>query len=237
MSNEGVYTIRNTKTGRVYVGESSDIYSRLQSHFSSLEYGNHSLALMQEEYNKYGNKYFKAEHIIEIEDVKDRLLAEITEIVRLTKANVPLYNAIDNDDEKAAKERVPGSSHLREQKFNSGTPTKTGFPKQKNFSHSDFFVARAKRTIKIITALRKEKTVGVIAEEYGVWPAEMRRALGGYASPALVRAVIVPRKRVRFAADVSPELRAELRAECELLEISSGELVGHMWQAWNESKE
>ena len=104
--------------------------------------------------------------------------------------------------------------------------------------HSKHYHKKTKRALAALKTMTAEQNPNAVAKELGCWPQEIRRALStGYVSPALVRAVIVPRKRVRFAADVSPELRAELRAECELLEISSGELVGHMWQAWNESKE
>ena len=104
--------------------------------------------------------------------------------------------------------------------------------------HTPYYHTKRKQALETIKSLSQKMTANAIARKYSVWPTEVRRALStGYVSPALVRAVFKPQPRVRFAADVSPELRAELRAECELLEISSGELVGHMWQAWNESKE
>ena len=79
-----------------------------------------------------------------------------------------------------------------------------------------------------------EQNPNAVAKELGCWPQEIRRALAtGYVSPALVRAVIVPRKRVRFAADVSPELRAAIKAEAEGFGLTNGELLAAMFISWN----
>jgi len=46
-----------------------------------------------------------------------------------------------------------------------------------------------------------------------------------------------PEPRVRWSPDCTPELREEIRAECDLLEITNGDMLFLMWLAWLESKE
>ena len=104
-------------------------------------------------------------------------------------------------------------------------------------NHTHYYDKKTQRAVKALKRMSREKSVDEIADDLGVWPTQVRRALAGKVGPTVLRVLVKPRKRVRFAADVSPKLRDAIRAECELLEISSGELVGHMWQAWNESKE
>lgn len=43
-------------------------------------------------------------------------------------------------------------------------------------------------------------------------------------------------RRVRISADISPNLRDAITADARLLEITNGEMIALMWQAWNESK-
>jgi len=103
--------------------------------------------------------------------------------------------------------------------------------------HSKHYHKKTKRALAALKTMTAEQNPNAVAKELGCWPQEIRRALAtGYVSPALVRAVIVPRKRIRFSADVSPKLRAELRAECELLGLTSGELLEGMWWTWEDSK-
>ena len=100
--------------------------------------------------------------------------------------------------------------------------------------HSKHYHKKTKRALAALKTMTAEQNPNAVAKELGCWPQEIRRALStGYVSPALVRAVIVPRKRVRFSADVSPELRAELRAEAEFWGGSNGELLEAMWMRWN----
>ncbi len=54
----GIYKITNLYNGKVYIGQSQNIYERRKEHFSALYRGYHPNALMQEDYKKYG-KYFR----------------------------------------------------------------------------------------------------------------------------------------------------------------------------------
>lgn len=54
----GVYTIKNIKNNKVYVGRSIDIESRWETHKKDLSNGTHSCAPLQYEYYLYGEKAF-----------------------------------------------------------------------------------------------------------------------------------------------------------------------------------
>ena len=52
-----IYAIKHNKTGRVYVGETRNIEKRISAHLSCLRTGKHSVQLMQDDYDKYGEDY------------------------------------------------------------------------------------------------------------------------------------------------------------------------------------
>ena len=54
----GVYGIRNTFNGHLYVGSSIDVYRRCQQHRKSLEKGKHHCRPLQRAWNKYGADCF-----------------------------------------------------------------------------------------------------------------------------------------------------------------------------------
>jgi len=55
----GIYVILNTKTKKVYIGKSNDIYARWKSHKSKLSNCIHYNKHLQSSWNKYGAKAFK----------------------------------------------------------------------------------------------------------------------------------------------------------------------------------
>ena len=86
-------------------------------------------------------------------------------------------------------------------------------------------------------AYRSAGSYAKAARPFGLSGMVFWRAINdGYVSPQLAKAFVKPRDRVRFAADVSPELRDAIRAECELLELTNGELLEGMWWTWEDSK-
>lgn len=53
-----IYAIKHTVTKRIYIGSTSKpIKQRYYAHLSKLRNNKHSAKLMQEDYNKYGEKY------------------------------------------------------------------------------------------------------------------------------------------------------------------------------------
>ena len=97
---------------------------------------------------------------------------------------------------------------------------------------------RKKQTLDTAHRVYKENpNFSELGRIYDIHPMHFWKAIRqGYPSPKLARALGTTRKRVRFAADVSPELLAELRAEVDELQITHGELVEYLYQTWQESK-
>ena len=54
----GIYEIRNTDTGKVYVGQSKDIMSRWRDHIARLKNQKHDNQYLQNAWNKYGAESF-----------------------------------------------------------------------------------------------------------------------------------------------------------------------------------
>ena len=57
--NAGVYAIKNTVTGRHYVGSSIDLARRRRTHFRQLRAGNHKSVKLQNSWNKHGEAAFE----------------------------------------------------------------------------------------------------------------------------------------------------------------------------------
>jgi group I intron endonuclease len=71
MAISGIYSITNTKSGRVYYGSSNDVKERWRNHRSKLGRGIHPNPHLQNSWNKYGADSF--EFKIEEEIVSDKL--------------------------------------------------------------------------------------------------------------------------------------------------------------------
>jgi len=50
-----VYAIRHNVTGRIYVGATINLNRRIYEHITALRYKRHSIELMQEDFDTYGN--------------------------------------------------------------------------------------------------------------------------------------------------------------------------------------
>lgn len=55
----GIYAIRNTEDGKIYIGSSNNIGVRKNNHFSDLKNDHHSNAHLQSAWNKYGKGAFE----------------------------------------------------------------------------------------------------------------------------------------------------------------------------------
>lgn len=58
MLNTGIYRIRNTLNGCVYIGSTNDFAKRKKQHFAELQSGRHVNKRLQTEYNQYGSDKF-----------------------------------------------------------------------------------------------------------------------------------------------------------------------------------
>lgn len=59
--NPGLYKITCLKNDKIYIGESSNVLSRLGQHVSTLENNRHDCIELQKDFNKFGKKFFKFE--------------------------------------------------------------------------------------------------------------------------------------------------------------------------------
>ena len=59
-----IYALRHEPTGKMYVGSTTNIGKRIQSHIELLKRGEHPAHGMQDDFNKYGGPY--TVHILEV---------------------------------------------------------------------------------------------------------------------------------------------------------------------------
>jgi hypothetical protein len=52
-----IYAIQHNETGRIYIGITQDLKTRLIGHMTALRRGGHSNPLMQTDFNEYGENY------------------------------------------------------------------------------------------------------------------------------------------------------------------------------------
>lgn len=61
--NSGIYQLKNTANGKLYVGQTKNFSNRKKSHLKSLKNGTHYNRYLQRSYNKYGQGFFVFEII------------------------------------------------------------------------------------------------------------------------------------------------------------------------------
>ena len=66
-----IYRIQHNETGRIYIGSSQDLESRIRSHIYMLRSGTHHNALLQKDFDEYGEDYTVFE-IETIDTAKER---------------------------------------------------------------------------------------------------------------------------------------------------------------------
>ena len=55
----GIYKITNLKNGKVYIGQSENVFARRKQHFSALNYGHHSNLDMQTDFTAQRGRGFR----------------------------------------------------------------------------------------------------------------------------------------------------------------------------------
>lgn len=92
-SNCGIYMIRNTKNGKVYIGQSKNIHWRWMSHKSALNHGRNENPHFQYAWNKYGQDAFE----FSIIELCEESLLDSREIYWIEKYNATVdgYNIKD----------------------------------------------------------------------------------------------------------------------------------------------
>lgn len=77
--NPGLYKITCLKNNKIYIGESSNILSRLGRHVDNLEKNRHDCSELQNDFNCYGKLFFKFESL-EFDLKKDKTLRRDKEL-------------------------------------------------------------------------------------------------------------------------------------------------------------
>lgn len=98
MKNSGVYFIRNCVTKTIYVGHSSDIRERFNSHKSMLRRGKHNNPHLQNSWNKYGQESFVFRQIVVAYNITLRNEIEKYIIKKFKLKGKKLYNFGDGGD-------------------------------------------------------------------------------------------------------------------------------------------
>ena len=106
---QGIYKIENTKTHKVYIGQSIDIYRRWQDHKYALERNEHHSRKLQNSYNRVKDKSIFEYSILEVVEYKEDL--NIREKYYIDKYNSLYdgYNCADVGDflnERIIKKRI-----------------------------------------------------------------------------------------------------------------------------------
>lgn len=76
MKTKGIYLIRNTTSGRCYVGSSQNIEGRFKAHRHMLNNGTHHSPSLQRSWNKHGSAAFVFQIIEIVDDIDDLLAVE-----------------------------------------------------------------------------------------------------------------------------------------------------------------
>ena len=59
MNNISIYAIRCTHNSKIYIGKTRKLDNRLKNHLTNLKNNKHSNKLLQQDFNKYGEKEFE----------------------------------------------------------------------------------------------------------------------------------------------------------------------------------
>jgi len=72
----GIYCIKNSVNGRVYIGQSLNPSERMQRHFCSLKEGVHRNNFIQEDWNSYGGDVFGGSILEVLDSIEPKVLKE-----------------------------------------------------------------------------------------------------------------------------------------------------------------
>ena len=90
----GIYQIKNTLNGKVYVGSAKDFEKRWKRHFKDLENGVHSSIKFQRSFNKHGN-VFECSVLEEIPYEKDLIIERENFWIKELNSKINGYNIAD----------------------------------------------------------------------------------------------------------------------------------------------
>ncbi len=89
---QGVYVIRNSITGSVYVGSSVKVEVRWKEHSNALRHGGHPNKVMQTDWDKLSAETFSMEFVEQCSSLRTLGPSEQRWVDRFLEEGVPLYN-------------------------------------------------------------------------------------------------------------------------------------------------
>lgn len=89
--NGGCYCIENTETNKIYIGSSNNIDARINIHKLDLSFGFHGNYLLQEDWNRFGEKSFSFTVLWECDSTVDKNEILFMEQILINK-HIPEYN-------------------------------------------------------------------------------------------------------------------------------------------------
>lgn len=124
----GIYRIKNTITGKCYIGSAVDIKDRWDKHNNALNKNKHHSIKLQRSYNKHGVNNFIFEIIKECEPVKEIMLEREQHYIDLYDSYYNGYNCTKNagstlgyrhtdDTKKKISIKQTGKKHSEETKL------------------------------------------------------------------------------------------------------------------------
>jgi len=97
---QGIYEIRNTVNGAVYIGQSVDTKNRMQSHRNALEGDKHYNGMLQQDWNTYGREAFIFKHVETVYKGSRLLIREQDIIDSYEEVGAIIYNSVGRSTRK-----------------------------------------------------------------------------------------------------------------------------------------
>ncbi len=121
----GIYAIRNTVSGRIYIGSSESVIRRFRAHISELNRGIHHSPWLQRSWKKHGEEKFQF-ILLEVHD-RDGLIVREQELIDVLK---PDYNtAVCAENGMKGRRHSPESiAKISERRKGKGTAPRTISP-------------------------------------------------------------------------------------------------------------
>jgi len=107
----GIYEIRNTATGRVYIGATKNFSSRMYTHIRKLGTNQHPCKAMQEDWNEAGASVFEFRMVRCVEDAELLREAENEVLIAIGK-ETPVYNTHTYSSRTTTKKKLRGTRRV-----------------------------------------------------------------------------------------------------------------------------
>ena len=141
----GIYQIRNTVNGKLYIGSSHDIKFRWKQHKSSLRRNKHHSLILQRAWNKYGEDCF------EFEVIKD---VEIESLIESEQFYFDMLNPDYNVSKKAG--RVTHDEAFKQRLAERNRTTKKGRKMPEGWAEAHSLLMKGKPTFNWTDEMKKK---------------------------------------------------------------------------------